>query len=484
MKGALYREILAHSSVYAIGLVLARLTSILLLPVYTRYLTPTGYGVVALLDLIGALIGQLTASGQVTAAGRYHLEIEDERHRDRVWWTTLAHVVAVGLAIAVPAFIFRRFLGNMTLGPEIGAAPTFYALFLPTIVLSSVEYTIGAYFRVLKRSALFVAVSTGRLALNAGLNLTFLIGLHMGVFGVLLGNLIAGAAAVAVLFWMFVKTRGRPRIDSDMGRSMWRFAWPLIGSGLLATLMHQADRYILRAFVSLEDIGIYSLAYQIGQGVNALVLTPFGSIWGVLVFEIAKQREAKSIYAEVFTFFMFGLGLILLGVSLFSDQIVALIAAPSFARASEIVPVICLAYLFFSLHEHFKAPSLIAGRTVSTLHVMLWATAANIVLNVLWAARWGITGAAWASVATFVVFAVGGLLQYRRIDVYPYQFFRCGAVVGAMTANVIVLRYVHARFGPSGIAEIAVRAAVFGLWAIAIGRIAFRARSWLPAVGQ
>src|SRR5262249_37007264 len=163
-------------------------------------------------------------------------------------------------------------------------------LFLPTIVLSSIEYTIGTYVRILKRSVLFVAVSTGRLALNAGLNLTFLIGFHLGVFGVLLGNLIAGAVAAAALFGVFVKTRGRPTVDAAMGWSMWHFAWPLIGAGLLATLMHQADRYILRAFVSLDDIGIYALAYQIGQGVNALVLTPFGSIWGVLVFEIAKQR--------------------------------------------------------------------------------------------------------------------------------------------------------------------------------------------------
>src|SRR5262249_16136728 len=97
MMRGLYREILAHASVYALGLVLARVTSILLLPVYTRYLTPTDYGVIALLDLIGALLGQVTASGQVTAAGRYHFAREDERYRDTLWWTTLTQVCVGGL---------------------------------------------------------------------------------------------------------------------------------------------------------------------------------------------------------------------------------------------------------------------------------------------------------------------------------------------------------------------------------------------------
>src|SRR5262249_5384195 len=119
----------------------------------------------------------------------------------------------------------------------------------------------------------------------------------------------------------------------------------------------------------------------------------------------------------------------------------------------------------------------------STLHVMVWASVANIVLTVLWASRWGIAGAAWASVATFGVFAMGGLLRYRKIDVYPYQFTLCGGVVSGMAASVLLCRIMPSLFGLSRIVAIALPGAVFGLWTLALAALVLRARARFTPIG-
>ncbi len=63
-------------------------------------------------------------------------------------------------------------------------------------------------------------------------------------------------------------------------------------------LMHEADRYILRAIVSMDEVGVYSLAHKIGFAVNTLCLMPFISIWHVAVYDIERMEKATTCFVE------------------------------------------------------------------------------------------------------------------------------------------------------------------------------------------
>ena len=54
-----------HTLTYGIGDILQRFLSILLLPIYTRYLTPGDYGIISLLGIFGMIIGTLTMWGSL-----------------------------------------------------------------------------------------------------------------------------------------------------------------------------------------------------------------------------------------------------------------------------------------------------------------------------------------------------------------------------------------------------------------------------------
>jgi O-antigen/teichoic acid export membrane protein len=140
----------------------------------------------------------------------------------------------------------------------------------------------------------------------------------------------------------------------------------------------------------------------------------------------------------VFQYFVYCQMLVFLGVSLFAKPLLALVAAPAFGEAASIIPIVCLAYLLFSLHEHFKVPALLAKRTLTLLPGVVTAAAANIVLNLLLIPLLGPSGAAWASVLTFAIFSFLGLWRYRLIDRYEYPFRRCGAVLIGMCTSYLV----------------------------------------------
>src|SRR5262249_26535963 len=159
--------------------------------------------------------------------------------------------------------------------------------------------------------------------------------------------------------------------------------------------------------------------------------------WPVFAYEIAHRPDAKAIFVRVFEYFFYGLCLIMLGISLFIEAVLGWMVTADFIAAAALIPVVCLSYIFFSLHEHFRLPVMIAKKTKNLLPAFLLAAATNAVANLLLIPRMGITGAAWAGVLTFAVFSFSGLWLYRKTDRYPYPFGRCALVLVGMVVTYL-----------------------------------------------
>ncbi len=431
------RDLLKHSGVYGLGHILARLASVLLLPVYTRYLTPADYGVLAILDLAVALLAIVLASGTVRAVVRHHFETDSEPERDGLWWTGLGLLIATGLVVLLPAVIWRESLARWTLGEAGIPGAFFYLLALANLALTTLEQLFQAHLRVYKQSTLFVVLSLGRLLLNIALNLWLLIAHDLGVAAILWGNLVTAAVSVAALLVVFVRRRGGVRLRPDLVGDLFSYGTPLVVAALLATAMHQLDRYLLRVLLDLEGVGVYSVAYAIGQGINALILNPFSQIWYVVVYELDGKPDFQRVISSVFRYFFTLLALVMLGVSLFAWPILRVLVAPEFFGAAELVPLLCLAYLLFSLHAHFNLPPLLAKRTGSMIPPHLIGVAVNVAANLFLIPRLGTIGAALASVVTYAAYSFSGLVIYRSIRRYDYPLLGGALALAGMVGSYL-----------------------------------------------
>src|SRR5581483_10477517 len=104
-------------------------------------------------------------------------------------------------------------------------------------------------------------------------------------------------------------------------------------------------------------------------------------------------------------YFVYALLLLMLGVSLFVKPLLGLLVAADYAPAAQLIPVICLAFVFFSLHTHFSVPAMLAKRSESLIPVFTAAAVVNIGLVLILVPRFGLPAAAWASVAGYMVFS-------------------------------------------------------------------------------
>jgi O-antigen/teichoic acid export membrane protein len=177
-----------------------------------------------------------------------------------------------------------------------------------------------------------------------------------------------------------------------------------------------------------------------GQGINSLFLIPFSAVWSVSLYDIAKQVDAREAFARIFEYFIYGVLLLMLGVSLFVGPLLSLVATDAYAGAAALVPIVCLSLVFFGADEHFRVPALLAKRTLSLVPANALGATANVLLNLLLIPIYGVVAAAWVSVVTYAIFAGVNLLQARRIDRYDYPLGRCAAILVAMIVSVVVSR--------------------------------------------
>jgi O-antigen/teichoic acid export membrane protein len=292
MKSA--KDLVKHSSIYGIGQILSRFASVLLLPLYTRCLSTSDYGCVAILDLTAGILAILIGGGIAQAVIRFHFEDPGENGERRAWWTGFTWVVSCATLIVTPMILCRSLLAELTLDPSVGDGAFYYLLAISTLWCNTIASLVEAWLRVRKWSGVFVVVSFGRLLINIGLNVWFLVGLNMGVTGLLVGNLIAASLNTFVLVGIFAKTLGRFEFDSALLRRLLRFGSPLIVTAFLSLMMHEADRYFLQHYSGLSQVGVYSLAYKVGQAVNMLFLIPFLAIWNVVMYEMAAEPEPQK----------------------------------------------------------------------------------------------------------------------------------------------------------------------------------------------
>ena len=435
-----FKDLIKHSAIYGFGQVLSKMASFLLLPIYTRYLTPADYGVIALLDFVSTILAIMIGAGMAQAVTRYHFDAKTEEDQNSVWWTGLTFLLCMSTTFLLVALLFRQGLADLTLGEGVQNGGFFFALILPTMWVNVVGQFLDGYIRVRKWSTLSVGVNQFRLVLNIGLNIYFLAVMDLAVTGILLGNLITGAVFTSILFILFVKSLSSYSFHQELVAKFWRFGGPLIVNALLGCVMHQANRYILRYFVDMDQVGIYSVALGIGQGVYFFCILPFSMIWRVMVYEIAEQPDSNMIFSRVFEYVTYGLALFMLGISLFAKTILEIMVTAEYMSAAEFIPIICLAYLFYSLHEHFKVPVMLAKRTMVLLPVSALAVCVNIGFNLILIPFLGTVGAAWASVITFAVFSFVGLYRYRKIDEIEYPFKRFGLVLASMIISLVLFQ--------------------------------------------
>jgi len=412
-----------------LGIVFVNIASFVLVPIYAKNLTTSEFGTLEIVNLCIEIANIIFSAGLGTASlSLYSKEIVTEK-KNRVISTALIAAIIFGICGTFLLLNFSSSLTKYFFGTGKHLSLLRIGAFLIFIQLSAAVPM--AFILARMDSKLYLLVSASQSCILLGLNIFIVVFLKMRVEGIIIGNLI-GNTFITLLLITYTFSKTGFSFDRETLRSILLFGLPFVPGGLFLFVLNSADRFFIQKYLDSSTVGIYSLGYKLGTVVATFVLGPFLKIWTPYMFDLDRNPNKESAFRKPFLYLASAYCIVALTLALFSQEIVILFSNRGFWQAHRVIPLVLLAYLFWTTAAFFDSGFYITQKTFYKPLIMGITAALIYFLYWLLIPTYGILGGAYA---TMICFGFFSLLTYVfSMKIYPVNYplskFGCMTVIG------------------------------------------------------
>ena len=413
------RTLARDTLIYGAAAILSRGLSLIVLPVYTRILSPVDYGALDMVMVIGSFAVLLVALEITQALARFYAEAETEAAKRRMASTALWFTAAAYALAGAAAFAAARPLAAWLLGGEEMAG--ILRIGLAGIVANGFFYLAQSQLRFALRSKAYAVVSIVYAVATMGLGVLLGYGFAMGLAGVLWGLFAGTAAAAALALWLLRSSYGF-EYDGALLGTMLSFSLPLVPAALATFFTLYGNRLLLNGIEGLDAVGLFGVAARVALAITLLIIG-LQSALTPLVYAHHREPDTPRQLAWLTERFSAVALACCLGLGLFAWEILALFVERRYIGAAPLVLFLAPATLLGQMHIFFPGIA-IAKRTRLQLYVFAATAAATLALNWLLIDAIGLFGAAVATLAASLLFFVLWAATSQRLYPIPVSWSR------------------------------------------------------------
>jgi O-antigen/teichoic acid export membrane protein len=443
---AYLKRLVFSLAAYQVADVVSKFIAVLLLPVYTRYINPAGYGVVELLANGVIFISIIVRFGMIEAFLRFYFTDEDPERRAALARravgfllvsTTIAAVVLA--AAAVP-------LSRLVLGYR--DPTTFRVAVLGLWTFTNLELAY-ALLRVDERLRAYAFASLSNVAMTIVASVVLVVFAGDGARGLLIGNYGASTVVLIALWWTMRHRLLPRRPGAQPMEVLLRFGLPTVPAEASVYALSIVDRYYIYHHRGPGQAGLYSIAIKLA-GAVAIIVRAFQYAWPPLAYSVSDDAQAARLYGLVTTYYVLVSGWVVAGLALLGRWVLRLLTAPAYYGAYRALPWVALGWALYGLWVVFLV---IAGRaniTTRNFPASLAGLAANVLLILVLVPPLGIAGAGIALCGAYVVMLLIMHLLTRRAFRVGFEWRRLaqlGLVVGGLSVAGDLLLPTHGALG-------------------------------------
>lgn len=380
----------SHSVIYGVGTMLTRFLSLLLLPLFTTYLTPADYGVISLLGLLSFVAQPIFSLGLGAAMGPSYFEGNNEKRKSATVWTAFLILLVSSVILLSLAWLFPLELSWLALQSTDYANLVSLSLTGVAINILSTPFTQILQFE--ERSKLFVGITLFTSFISIIINVTTVVFFKWGVYGVVISQ-VWGNTIHFLAFVCFAIRSLKVSYSNKIAQDLLNMGIPLVPSFAFLFILMQSNRYILQWIEGLEQVGAYSIGFNIGAVMNVLV-GAFTTAWYPFFMSyIDKQEEGFKVFEKVLKYYVILFGVITLCFFVFARPLLLLLTTPEFHVAYKVIGFCALSQFFIGLFSIFT-PNLYFTREVRYVSLFQgFASVISIPINILLINNFGLFGA-------------------------------------------------------------------------------------------
>lgn len=412
MKNRLKDQLIKNSGIYIITNFLTKGISFLMIPFYTRYLSPNEYGEVSQYMLYSTIIYLVLSLQNYSTIGVVKESLSDDKFKE--YLKSICIIPLMMLLIAL--LLIKFFQGWIYLKTGLNI------IYQNMLIIQSFFY-IG--FTLLNSIYIYTNESIKKV------KVTFFFTLAVTLFSLFSLVLIENKISARINSYFIVCTifgiysyrqilKNKLEYKFENIKLCLRIGTPLVFYSLSYFLLNGADRIILKKMTNDLEVGVYSLAYNIGVITN-LIWSSINAAWTPWLYNKMKKlqeqeiREKSYVYLKIII--IINILFVWLGIDLFEK-----IVPKYYINSFDIIPWIVLGNLFIFFYSFSVNYKTFIKKTKSIGIISFITLLINIYLNIMLIPKYGSIGAAKTTAISYLIGFLLFELDLRKN--YKIKYFK------------------------------------------------------------
>ena len=405
--------------------------------VIARLISPSDYGLIAMLGIFLAVAQQFIDSGFSNA-------LVQKKDRSDVDFSTVFYSnLAIAAVVYAALYAAAPWIADFYSEPKLTPVTRWIGLTVVLMAFSIVQrakLTIELDFKIQAKLS-FVSVTA------SGLCGVVLAWQGYGVWALVVQTL-ANNFLNSLLLWIFARWRLRPVFSWTSFRSLFSFGSKLLAVGILHVLYSNVYTLIIGKKFSASDVGYFNRA-------QTLAMFPSVNISSIITRalypaqcsiqddeETLKQSFLDSLRTSAFVIFP-----LMVGLSILAEPLIRIVLTEKWIDSVKILSILCIAYLPYPLMALNWQLVNVKGRSGLALKSELWGKSIAFVILVT-TLPWGLIAICWGMVASGVidlvvmihyvkkVMPIGYMQQLRHLT--PVISLSAGTALAMLSCKIIV----------------------------------------------
>ncbi|RHT86735.1 hypothetical protein DW724_11425 [Butyricicoccus sp. AM27-36] len=425
-----YKRLLGNTFIFAIGTFSSKILVILMLRFYTGMMTQDEMGVADLIIKTTSILYPVVSLSIGQAVIRYGLE---RKYYKRSVFTIALVTVLCGFIIALPFHPLLSLIHYNTSAGVTGSLLEYQWIIYLYVLTSCTQNVCSQFIRALGHVRLYAIDGIFRTFVTIMLNILYLKVFRWNILGYVFSIICSDALSTVCLFiiaglWKYVKLK---RLDMHLWRGMLAYSLPLVPDAILVYIIGFSDQVFLASMQDTAVSAIYSISYRVPTLI-ALVASIFVDAWQISMVNNNTKEEQITFFSNVGNTYSSIVFIIASGGVMCAKLAMTVLAVPSYYIGWTFIPILAVGAGFNCLSSFQKSVYLLEKKTVASFLSTAFSAVINIGLNALLIPRMGGTGAALATLISYVA-----LFLYRAID--SRRFMPVRWKVPRLTLTVILL---------------------------------------------
>ena len=416
------------------------LRGLITLPILTKSLGVTGYGILAQILVTISLLMPFILLGLGASLVRF-LPSKNNKEIVQGIFTALSAVLLSGIFFSLMLFFSSSFMADILI-KDASAIPVIQIASV-LIIIQSMEMIAANSYRIFGQIKRYSIVTISKTLIEICL-IAFFVLSGYGVFGVILALIITEFVFLLITLFLIVSYAGFAFPNLSLLRPYLAFGLPLIPLGISETVVSSCDRYVIGFFMGASSVGIYSAAYNLG--IIAFMVGPF--IIFILsptlanLYDKGKMDAVKNHLAYSLKYYLMLSIPSAFGLSILARPLLSILTTQEFVLGGMdiyIIPLVASGIIFYGVYAIFGEVLKLSKQTKIFAIVMAIAGITNLGLNIIVVPYWGILGAAATTLTSYMLAAI--IIYYKSCKFIKFDIkfnFIIKSIFSSCTMTLII----------------------------------------------